>query len=105
MDTRLEKVIKEVEKENNRLQKMLYPYVGISDGTLNQVILFTAPRTGTNINGKGWPAGYHSDGWDEESFIPYYGQITIVNGRIKTSDNAERSKDKWDNISIVKETP
>ena len=105
MNERLEKIIKEVEEENNRLQRMIYPYVGISNGILNQVILFTAPRTGTNINGKGWPAGYYSDGWDEKSFIPYYGQILITNGRIKKSDDNERSNNKWEKIEVNKSTP
>lgn len=90
-----ERTIAEIQQENARLRRMVYPYIGISDH--NQIILFTAPRAGININGNGWPVGYQSDGWDEKSFVPYYGQITIVNGKVKTSDNDERSKAKWEN--------
>ena len=98
MNERIENAIKEIEQENKRLKKMIYPYIGISSGMLNQIILFTAPATGININNKGWPMGKSSEGWDEKSFIPYYGKIIIINGRIEEFTDSERSKDLWNDV-------
>lgn len=83
------------ENKIKRLEKIVYPYYGI-DESLNQIILFVAPNTGMNINGKGWSMGKYSDGWDEKSFMPYYGQITIVNGRILEFTDNKNSINKWE---------
>ena len=54
-----------------------YPRLKIS--AEGQIILFTARRTGTNINGKGWPIGDWSDSWAESKFKDYNGKIILEN--------------------------
>ncbi len=87
--------IEELNARIERLGKMVYPYYGI-DKTLKQIILFTSPRCGINVNGKGWPLGYRSDGWAEDRFAPLYGRINIANGRVISTDDVE-SHERWDN--------
>lgn len=93
-------LLEKLEAENKRLCKIVYPYYGIcKDGILNQIILFTAPRTGININGNGWPVGHMSEGWGEDQFVPYYGRISIKNGRILDFTDKENSAHQWEKQS------
>lgn len=88
--------VDELIKKVDRLEKMVYPYVGISKDMLSQVILFTSPNTGVNINGKGWQIGKYGSGWDENSFIPFYGEIHFNSGKVVKCDDSEHSENKWE---------
>ena len=85
-----------MEKTEERLIRIVYPYIGISKDMLEQVILFTAPRTGMNINGKGWPIGKTSNGWDEDGFVPYYGILKFNNGKPLSTEGQEHSINLWE---------
>ena len=45
-----------------------------------QLILFTAPYTGVNINGVGHPMGNSSEKWDEPDSKPFTGILTYKDG-------------------------
>lgn len=67
------KSVVEKEKEKSRV----YPYLGIVEST-GAVVWFTAKDSGFCI--KGVYAGmYELSGWDEDSFIPLKGSITLEN--------------------------
>lgn len=87
--TKLER-IKELENELAALkaqveeeERVEYPYIGEADG---QVVIFTAKKTGNNINGVGNDFGDYAEyssgvEWAEEDFKKFTGTITYKNGK------------------------
>jgi len=96
--------IKGLESELDDLENLKqYPIVKTAKhGEKFQIILFTAPNIGMNINSIGWPHGYTSEGWDEKSFKPFTGIIEYKDG-LSVPDRDQ----EWrihENIGYLEET-
>ena len=74
--------MKSVMVDNKKEGDCNYPYLGINSGG-DRVILFTEEGKGTVLYSKDnayYPSGWHSEGWIEENFLPYEGEIHLSNG-------------------------
>ena len=78
----LKEGVMKAEKELSELENLTqYPCVkAMKHFDKFQLVLFTAPRTGMNINGIGWPHGHMSDGWNEDSAEIFTGTIEYKDG-------------------------
>lgn len=78
----LKEGIIDAEKELSELENLTqYPCVkAMKHFDKFQIVLFTAPNTGMNINGIGWPHGHTSTGWNERDAELFTGIIEYKDG-------------------------
>jgi hypothetical protein len=82
------KTTDETAKIDNKFPMLMYSHIG----NKIQIVLMTGINDGkkdhtrkdcligTNVNGIGWPVGYHSEDWASiDSWKPYLGEITLTN--------------------------
>lgn len=62
-------------EQQDKTSEIKYPCIVIDK--LGQTIMLYEYRKGFNINGIGWPMGYHSESWAQWEFQPFYGKITL----------------------------
>ena len=81
IELKTEQIVR-LKKEIEALELSQYPCVKAAKHfDKKQIVLFTAPKTGVNINGVGWPYGHKSGVWDEKYFEPFTGSIEYKDGK------------------------